>query len=269
MFSRSPDTELGALRALLLAVFVLAVPVALITTTIRATISEQAVYDYSVREFDAENAAGIPEDELIGANGEIRNYLVNDSSGPLAVRVTGERGEETALFSAREVAHMNDVRNLVQLMFDVQVVAVILVLTLAVVMIALWPIRVLAAGLLYGAFFTGVIFGAVGFLALTGFDAAWTQFHGLAFANDLWQLDQDRDHLIQMFTEVFWFQITALISAAVLLQAILMAALAAAYLVLVKPTPGTDTSNWERPCLPGRAGHSRLTPPNARPTLRS
>jgi len=255
------------LRTLLLVVFVLAIPVALVTTTIRAVISEQRVYDYSVREFDAEAASGIPEPELIRANGDIRDYLAADSSNSLAIRVTDDTGEDVALFNAREVVHMRDVQDLVQVMFTVQMVSVALVLTLAVIMVALWPVRVLAAGLLYGAFLTGTLFAVAGVVALSGFDSAWSQFHGVAFTNDLWQLDPDRDHLIQMFPEEFWFQATTLIAGAVLLEAILMATLATVWLVFVKETPSI-ARELERVPLPGRAGHSRLTGPDARPAAR-
>ena len=158
---------------------------------------------------------------------------------------------------------MADVRDLVQFTFMVQIVSVALVFTLAVVMIALWPTRVLAAGLLYGAFLTGALFAVVGVLALSGFDSAWSNFHGLAFTNDLWQLDPDTDHLIQMFPEEFWFRATGLIAMAVMLQAILIAALSTGWLLFVREMSGRETPDRERPILPGRAGHSRLTGPDA------
>jgi integral membrane protein (TIGR01906 family) len=268
MIARRHDTELGILRTLLLAVFMLAIPVALITTTVRAVISEAAVYDYSVREFDAPNAADIPEEELIQANGQIRDYLVSGPSGSLAVRVTDNDGDDVLLFNAREVAHMKDVRDLVQTMFLAQQISVALVLALAVLMIALWPVRVLAAGLLYGAALTGVLVVAAAILAMSGFDAAWSQFHGIAFTNDLWQLDPDTDHLIQMFPEEFWFQVTSLIGLAVLLEAILVAGLATLCLIFFKSDLTSAKADRDRPSLPGRAGHSRLPGPNPRASVR-
>lgn len=268
MTARYQDTELGILRTLVLAVFVLAIPVVLVTTTVRAVISESAVYDYSVREFDASTAANIPEDELVRANGEIRDYLVIDSPGLLAVRVSDNDGDEVPLFNAREVAHMQDVRGLVQVMFLVQQISVALVLTLAVVMIAVWPVRVLAAGLLYGAALSGILVGAAVILAMSGFDSAWSQFHGIAFTNDLWQLDPDNDHLIQMFPEEFWFQVTTLIGAAILLEAILVAALATLCLVFLRSETNGDKVDRDRPQLPGRAGHSRLPAREPRASIR-
>lgn len=266
MFERSVQTELGLLRTILVAALILALPVALITTTIRVAISEQALYDYSVRQYDADRASGIRESELIRANGGIRDYLVHDEPGLLAPQVTDASGETVPLFNAKETVHMADVRDLVQMMFTVQVVAIALVLTLAVVMTVLWPARVLAAGMLYGSLVTGAVLGAAGILAITGFDAAWSNFHEVAFTNDFWSLDPRTDHLIQMYPEEFWFEATALIGIGVILQAFAIASASSAFLfftrerVLAEPKPALE--------LPGRVGHARLSPPNPRHYVR-
>jgi integral membrane protein (TIGR01906 family) len=258
----------GLFRTLVIGLFIIAVPVALITTTIRVAISEQSVYDYSVRHYDAERTAGIPESELIRANGEIRDY-VNGGDGPLSITVTNLAGEQERLFTPRETAHMADVRDLVGAMFTVQVAAVAIVLTLAVVMIALWPPRALVAASLYGGVLTAVVLGFFGALAVSGFDSAWSQFHGIAFSNDLWKLDPDTDHLIQMYPEAFWQRITFLLGAVILLQALLISAASSAYLILSRPVQG---ERLERPRpevagAPGR-GRPRIARPNPRHYVR-
>ena len=43
---------------------------------------------------------------------------------------------------------------------------------------------------------------------LIGFDDLFRQFHLLSFANDFWLLDPRTDHLIQMFPQGFWFDVT-------------------------------------------------------------
>jgi hypothetical protein len=88
---------------------------------------------------------------------------------------------------------------------------------------------------LYGSLLTAGVLIAGSLVAFAGFDAAWSQFHGIAFRNDFWELDPNRDHLIQMFPESFWFDITALIGAATLVQAVLISAAAAGYLVFSAP----------------------------------
>ena len=277
MVTRSPDAELGMLRTLVVAVLVVAIPVALITTTIRVAVSEQAVYDFSVREYGASFSAGIPEAELIRANARIRDYLVRSGAGPLAIEVEDANGEQVSLFNARETGHMADVRDLVHMMFVVQIGSVALVLSLVVLMAVLWPPRVLAAGLLYGSLLTGAIIGGAGLLAFTGFDSAWSQFHGIAFSNDLWRLDPDTDHLIQMFPEDFWFEITTVIGGFVVLEAFLVAGASSIYLILTRgqgqdsqhARPAEPRPDHMRPEFPGRSGHARLVSPNTRHSLRN
>jgi integral membrane protein (TIGR01906 family) len=258
------EDRLGLVRALVIALFIAAIPVALITTNIRIAISEQAVYDYSVREYGAAEVTGIHEDELIRANSEILRYLTTSDPGPLAISVQTGSGVNEPLFSASETAHMVDVRNLVQTLFTAQLASVVLLLTFAVLMCVIWQPRALAMAALCGSIVTAVVLGVAGVVAASGFDSAWTEFHVFAFSNDLWQLDPSRDHLIQMFPEAFWFDITSLIVVATLLEALVISAASAAYLVLTRPE-SVVISALPAPVVAGAAGHSRSKVTQQRP----
>ncbi len=246
---------MGLFRVLTIALFILAIPVALITTNIRVAVSDQRVYDYSVRTYDAAVVSGIPEDELLRANGEIERYLTSGGSGSLAIRVKDHSGDSVSLFNAREIAHMADVRDLIQALFFVQIMAVATVVGLAVIMLVLWPPRALAAAALYGSVLTGAVLGLAAALALSGFDSAWSQFHVFAFSNDLWQLDPASDHLIQMFPEAFWQEITTLIGAVALLEALFIAGPATAYLIRSRPRESSHVT-LPRPEVAGPGGHA-------------
>lgn len=269
MFASTSRQEIGNLRMLLIAVFILLIPAALITTTIRVAISEPAVYDYGVRNYGAEKASGIPQSELLQANQQIRNYLVDTDAGPLAPRVTNNVGEVESLFSAKETAHMADVRSLVQFMFKVQILAVAMALTLAVVMVALWPVRALAAAALYGSLLTLAVLGLTGIAAVTGFDAAWGQFHVIAFTNNLWELNPRTDHLIQMYPEAFWQEAVTAIGGFIVLQALSLGIVSSMYLLLTRPH--AKLAPPEPRLLPERDDHPRhprLSPPNPRHYVR-
>jgi integral membrane protein (TIGR01906 family) len=266
MFERKPRSELGLLRMIVVGLFVLAVPAALITTTIRVAISEKAVYDYGVQDYGAQQTSGIPIPELTRANGQVRDYLVSPDAGPLAVTVTDNAGVNGPLFNARETVHMADVRSLVQLMFKIQLLSVALALTLAAAMVILWPTRVLAAAALWGGLLTTAVIGIVGAVALSGFNAAWTQFHELAFTNSFWQLNPLTDHLIQMYPDQFWQDVSTALGGFIMVQAVGLAVLSATYLVLTRPN-GNLIEAPLRPAQPGRDGHPRhprLMPPNPR-----
>ena len=256
---------MGLFRALTIGLFILAIPVALITTNIRVAVSEQRVYDYSVQTYDASAASGIPEDELLRANGEIKHYLTSEDPGPLSINVRNNRGVNGALFTAKETAHMADVRGLVQAFFLTQIISVAAVLSLAVVMLVMWPPRALAMAALCGALLTSGILGGAALVAASGFDSAWTQFHQLAFTNDFWALDPDTDHLIQMFPEAFWQKITTLIVTATLLEVVLTLGASGGYLLVSRPR-ASERIALAAPSVAGPAGHSRpkLAPPNPR-----
>ena len=212
----------------------LALPVTLVATNIRFAASEVRVYDYSVREYNAAAVSRIPESELLRANRELLAYFTAADSGPLHIVVTNTNGEEGTLFNARETAHLADVRDLFQRLFTVQALALALTLTMAVVLIATSSLRVLAQALLYGSSLMIALVGATGGLAALGFEQAWRQFHFLAFTNDLWLLNPATDHLIQMFPEPFWFDITLLIGAFTLLQVLLIGGASGLYMYLTR-----------------------------------
>lgn len=226
---------LGLFRTLVIGLFILTIPVALITTNIRVAVSEQRVYDHAVRSHGADDVSGIPESELLRANGEIKLYLTADNTGPLAIEVRNRRGEFEPLFSARETAHMADVRELMRGLFTAQVASVLAVISFAVVVLATTSTRTMARAALRGALLTGGILLGAGIVAASGFDSAWTQFHQIAFTNDFWELNPRTDHLIQMFPEAFWQEITALIVLATLLEALLIGGASAVYLVMSHP----------------------------------
>lgn len=260
MFERQSESGLGLIRIIVIGVFIVLVPVVLITTTIRVAISEQYIYDYSVKRYDAHLASEIPEEELLRANGEIHQFLTADYEGHLSIPVRYKDGSVGQLFSARETVHMADVRDLVGGMFAVQIAAIATLLALAVVMLVMWPPRALAAAALYGSVLTGGVLAMGGFLVLTGFDAAWSQFHVIAFANDFWELNPNRDHLIQMFPQAFWERATVAVGGAIVVEAGIIAAVSWLYLFLTRAQPESDLPVKPEPKLPGAVGHARVSP---------
>jgi integral membrane protein (TIGR01906 family) len=259
------EAALGLFRSIAFALLVLAIPVALVTTNIRFATSDVRVYDYSVREYNAAAAARIPESELITANRQLRSYLTGGDTGPLHIVVTDTNGQRESLFNARETAHLADVRDLIQGLFTVQVLALVLTLTLVVVLLATAPLRTLARAFLYGSFLTMALAAATGGVASLGFDHFWRQFHFLAFTNDLWQLNPARDHLIQMFPQDFWFDITVLIGAFTLLQVFLIGGAAALYLYLTRSQREWDEQPESRvPLARPLEPSPRVPPPRPR-----
>jgi len=137
------------------------------------------------------------------------------------------------LFNERETSHLTDVKNLLRTVFRVQEASLAFALVF-VVAVFIWAadasLRVLARIILQASLLTLGLLALFAVLALVGFDEIFLRFHLVAFTNDLWKLDPDTDHLIQMFPHDFWFDVTMLIAGLAALEAMLLASLSAIYL---------------------------------------
>lgn len=229
------EASLGLARAVATLLFVISIPIVLATTNTRLLASEGRVYDYAIDEYDAEATTGIAREELVDASEELREYFNNEIK-TLYVRAH-EGGREVSLFNPRETAHLRDVKDLFQLTFRVQELLLIYALVY-VVGVFVWArersLRSLARQTLTAGLVTaGVILG-LGAFAVTGFDQAFEQFHLISFENELWKLDPRTDHLIQMFPEDFWFDVTMMAGVMTLVEAGLLVVAGAVYLGLTR-----------------------------------
>jgi len=258
------EAALGLFRSIAFALLVVALPLTLVVTNIRFAASEVRVYDYPVREYNVAATTRIPQDELLRANRELVTYFKADHPAPLRIVVSNIDGEQEQLFNARETVHLADVRDLFQALFTVQTLLVALTLGLAVVLLASSPVRLLARALATGAAFTLALVAASAVLAYAGFEDAWRQFHFLAFTNDLWELDPDTDHLIQMFPQGFWFDITLLIGAFTMLEALLIGGVSGVYLYLTRWDGEEEQPGRRQPVERPLEPRPRIPPPRPR-----
>lgn len=222
---------LGLVRHIAALLFIIALPVALVTTNVRIAVNEPRLYEYAADHYDTPAATGIDREELLRASGELRDYFNNDEDS-IFVRVEKD-GEPISLFNRRETAHLRDVKTLFQASFRVQEASVIFLLAY-VVTVFIWAregsLRTLARQLLASGLLSLAVIGVVGAIAVSGFDQAFEQFHLIAFDNDLWRLDPERDRLIQMFPEGFWRDVSLWIGLGTLAELAALALVAALYL---------------------------------------
>jgi integral membrane protein (TIGR01906 family) len=210
------------------ALFVVLLPLALITTNVRLLFTTPPMYALALDGYDAPVVTGIPRLELARAMDEIHAYFTNDQE-LLRISVVDDRGQTTPLFTPRKVLHMRDVKDLVRGFFRAQIaalafVAVYLGVRLAIERQAAWSglarlTRVSMLGTLAVAL-------GVGGATLVGFDRLFTQFHVLSFSNDLWQLDPARDRLVQLFPFDFWLVATLILTGLTLVEVLALLGLA-------------------------------------------
>ena len=201
-------------------IFIAAIPIFLVLTNVRIATTEQRVYEYSFSRYDAEDVTGIERSELDRAASEIIGYFRDGDADALDIRVV-DAGEIVPLFNQREVLHMRDVRDLIRATFRLHEIAFVYIVGY-IAAVFLWsgerPMRRLAReAMIAGGATVGVLaVAAVG--VLVGFDSLFTQFHLLSFSNDFWKLSPARDHLIQMFPQGFWFDVTLAVGVITIVQ---------------------------------------------------
>ena len=236
------------LRYLAAALFVVSLPVFLVTANIRWLAGDIAYYEHGFREYNSDQRTGLSFAELDEAGQRVIDYFEDDST-TLRIIVNVD-GAEESLFNARETEHMEDVKGLMRAMFRANEIA-LAVLISYVAGAAIWAgdrsIRGLAMLALTGIAFGVAVVGFIGAFALTGFDEAWNTFHEIAFQNDLWQLDPDTDRLIQMFPEPFWEEATFIVAGLTLAQATLIVVLSLGYLVFAREPRGASPSPAAEP----------------------
>lgn len=195
---------MGAFRFLASLLFVIAIPAAMLTSTIRFVFNEPHVYRYAIDNFDAVGTSGLARQDLIRAGAEMRDYF-NNSNDVVSIRVQ-DKGREVSLFNGRETSHLKDVKALLRVQNRVQELSVLYAITY-IAAVVLWSreitVRRLALNAMFGSALTLSLLGIVAGLGLSGFDAAWLRFHELVFTNNFYLLNPRTDHLIQMFPPEF------------------------------------------------------------------
>jgi integral membrane protein (TIGR01906 family) len=229
---RQRGTHMGFARSLATILFVIAFPVALVTTNIRILMNAPLTYDYAFDRYDAETTTGLSRDDLDAVAGGLRGYF-NNGEDTFYQTVT-EDGLEGPVFNARETRHLQDVKSLVVWVNRIQEISIVFVLAY-VVAFFIWAregnVRQLATHCLAGLGLGVVALGSVGIFAAFGFDAAWERLHSLAFANDFWLLNTRTDHLIQMFPEPFWRDMTIVLGVMCGIEGLLIGAASTVYLL--------------------------------------
>lgn len=217
------------------ALFVIAVPLFLITASVTWAFNNPGVYQNGFQKYNISFVTSITEADLEQVSADIRSYF-NSREEPLELR-TRVFGVEQELFKPKEIAHMRDVKRLVWVVYIIGGVSAIYLL----VFIGAGFLRhgrnyfqVLARRVLWSGSFTLAIIVGVGLFALIGFDTLFLKFHQLSFANDLWQLDPRTDFLVMLFPQDFWFDATMWVALRAVTGTLIISALSGGYLLYLR-----------------------------------
>jgi len=199
---------------------------------VRFLASEQRVYVYAIDQYNTPARTGISHSELVQASTDLRNYFNNDAEYFFA-RVT-QGGKEVSLFNERETLHLHDIKGLFHWVNVIQEIAIIYAMAY-VIGVFVWArersLRTLAAHTLSGSLLTIGIVVVLAVFALAGFDRIFEQFHHIVFKNNYWQM-RATDHLVQMFPDGFWFDMTMFLGILTLAEAAILSVAATVHLTV-------------------------------------
>ena len=219
------------LRWLPAALFIIAVPVFLVTGSITWAFNNIGLYEGGFEKYRIARASGISTEDLRQVALDLRAYF-NSGDEPLAVR-TRIYGSQRDLFKEKEVAHMHDVKRLLWGVYGAVLVSAVCMVAVAATGFARQRrafLPTMARRTLWGGGLTVGLLVAFGLVATVGFDALFLLFHRVSFANDFWQLDPRTDYLVLLFPQSFWFDATMWAALRALAGGALLAAAGAGYL---------------------------------------
>lgn len=230
------------------ALFIVAVPLFLITASVTWAFNNPGVYTDGFEKYNISFVTGITEADLEQVSADIRGYF-NSREEPLQLG-TRVFGREQELFKPKEIVHMRDVKRLVWGVYLIAgVSAVYLLVSIGVGFLRQGRdyFQVLSRRVLWSAGFALVIIVGVGLFALVGFDTLFLKFHQLSFANDFWQLDPRTDFLVMLFPQDFWFDATMWVALRAVTATLIISALSCGYLLYLRMSAVRDSGKSVAP----------------------
>ena len=200
-----------------------AVVLMLVTTNVRFTASSLWLYEQLFERNQVPTRTGISMVELSKVGGTIQDYFASDTE-PLVV-VAEINGAPVNLFGDDEAAHMADVKQLFVKTYRVQAVsAFVLVVAIAG---AAYAQRRRAASMVGGWLMRGAVIAAaaiavIGVASVVAFRQVFLLFHYIGFPQGNFTFSTTTDYLVRVFPNGFWSDITFVIGAMTIVEAVLI-----------------------------------------------
>jgi integral membrane protein (TIGR01906 family) len=191
--------------------FILCLPVLLITASLGWAANSLWLYRYGAEKYNVGQTTGLADETLEDIYAELISYFNSDAD---SISITVVKDDEPfALFNQQEIIHLRDVKGLIQLDYGVGLGTLVYLLAYAGVCL-FWKKRRywrdLAWGLVGGGSLTLGLMLALGLGILFGFEELFWQFHVVSFSNQFWLLDPAKDYLKMLFPDGFFYDATIL-----------------------------------------------------------
>ena len=210
-------------------------PILLVSTSLGWAVNSLWLYQYGFEKYNISRTTGLAEAELEKAAKGLISYFNSDEE---YISLTVVKDDKPfVLFNQREVAHLEDVKELIWLDYYLWLATLVYASGYAGVSLfwrrkRYW--RRLAGGVVGGSGLTLILMLVLGLATLLNFDQLFLQFHLISFTNEFWQLDPSIDYLIMLFPGGFWYDATVFCAIAAAGLALILGGVGGGYLLFTR-----------------------------------
>lgn len=196
------------IRIILWWIFILSIPVLLVSSVVRLEVQFLPFYEYEYEKNNISQVTGFDRRQL----GIITRHLIQYFNGKVESPqlVVEKNNEPMYLFHDHEIVHLEDVKEIFQYVYQVQLISLGYFLFFLLINIIFRKRKKLIyfwKGLKNGGILTIGLLVTLGVGAFFGFHQLFIQFHYLVFGDPQsspWILDPRTDHLVMMYPLNFW-----------------------------------------------------------------
>ena len=213
-------------------VFILCIPVMLLTASIAFAANSLWLYKYSFSEYQVSAATGISDEQLEEAARELISYF--RSVDEYVDIVVEKDGQSLDLFTREEIIHMKDVKGLFRLDYLVLLGTLMYVVGYRVICFLRYGreyIRQFAMDAVWSSGITLAVLLALWIVMLIEFDWLFLQFHLLSFTNEFWSAE---GYMVMLFPSDFWYDAARFCVVFMAVAAAIIGAGAGGYLIYLR-----------------------------------
>lgn len=199
-------------RIAVIVLLAISLPLFFISLNVRVLTNSQTFYEWGFDANNVERRTGLDDAALTSAASQLIDYFGNDEEF-LDLRVEFE-GREIELFNQREITHMADVKDVMNVMFNaVWVTGAIVVIVVAggFFLLGRGFLPMLRSGIMWSTIAGLTVAALFGIATLIDFNTTFRLFHEVVFRNDFWKLSPSQSLLLRLFPQGFWFAATLIL----------------------------------------------------------
>jgi len=204
-------------------VFIVLIPVFLLSGTIAWAFNSLWIYTSGFEKYSVSQDLNVSPAQLDKSAVELITYFNNPVEKYLDINVTYDNGITAPLYDQSDVLHMKDVKSVLWLDYWSFVGSALYSIGYVTAMLVgkrNQKRHDLASGLKRGGAATVGLLCFLGIFAVTSFDWFFTTFHEIFFPQGNWQFPMG-DHMITLFPDRFWSDVTLLVGLVALVLAII------------------------------------------------